>query len=374
MVLPLLDELAGGLSVAAAPTLGRDTGTGLLGLSTLLLSVPMLTGFLEAPILAWTDRKRHARQRLVAAGLAGMAASLILTSFAHGPLALALAAALYGPMNGIALGTGEAMYVDGAGDDTDRRLARWTVFASLGDVLAPAILALTTLAGISWRTCFAMCGVALMLVAAATLRVEMTPIEAHDDDKPEEPVWQSLRHALGHRTLVAWLAGAALCTLLDELLAVLSSVWISERFSPSLAAPTLIAFSVGSTVGSLWLERLLARHSPLRLLAASSVACAASLIAWLWAPTWPFALAGAFAVGLTAGPLHPLAKARAFAAMPTRPGLVNGASQAFIVLDLVAPALLAFTAERWGLRTALGLLALQPVGLAILVFTSRKAP
>ncbi len=339
----------------------------------MLLAVPMLTGFLEAPILAWTDRVKARRHHIVAAGIVGMALSVAITSFVHGAIGLAVATAVYGPFSGLAVGTAEAMVVDGAGDDAPKRLARWSLFASVGDVLAPGLLALAAWAGVAWRTSFQIAAAALALVALGVLRAPTPPV-AHDDaandDEEEEPIWRSLRAALSHRVLAAWLLGAALCTLLDELLAVFSALWVSARFSPAVAAPMLIAFSVGMTVGSALLERALSHRRPAPLLAASSALCALAYVAWLLAPSWTWAVALFFVVGVAAAPLHTLAKAEAFAALPDRPGLVNGAAQAFAVVDLAAPVAMGFVAERFGLRAALATLVTQPVAMLTLALWS----
>lgn len=332
----------------------------------------MLTGFLEAPILAWTDRVKAQRQHIVAAGVAGMALSVALTSFVHGPVALALAAAVYGPLSGVALGTAEAMVVDGAGDDAPRRLARWSLFAAIGDVLAPALLALAAWGGVPWRTSFRVAAVALAVVALGVLRAPAPAADGgdHEEEEDDEPLWRSLRAALSHRRLAVWLLGAALCTLLDELLAVFAALWTSARFSPSLAAPMLIAFSAGMTLGSALLERALARHRPLRLLAGSAALCAVAYVAWLLAPSGPLSVALFVVVGAATAPLHALAKAEAFAALPDRPGLVNGASNAFALVDVVAPALLGLVAERLGLRAALALLVAQPLAMLALALVA----
>lgn len=366
--------MSGGFAVASAPSLQRDLGAGLLGLNAALLAVPMLAGLLEAPILAWTDRARARRHLVVAAGLAGMALALLLGSVARGAAGLALAMAVYGPLSGVALGTAEAMLVDEAGDDAPRRLARWTFYAALGDVLAPALLALAAALGVPWRASFRAAGVVLALTALAATRAPVPAAGDGADAGDHEPVWASLRAALAHRRLLAWLLGAALCTLLDELLAVFAALWVSARFSPALAAPALVAFAAGGAAGAALLERALARWSPRALLAGASALCAAAYAAWLAAPSWPLALALFVVVGAAAAPLHPLAKAAAFAALPSRPGLVNGAGQAFLVVDLVAPVALAYVGERAGLRAALALLALQPLALLALALLPPRRP
>jgi MFS family permease len=324
----------------------------------------MVSSFLEAPILAWTDRRKAKRHLVVFGGLAIMALSVALVSFVHGALGLTLAMLLYGPASGLALGTGEAMLVDGVDETTAaRRLARWTIFASLGDVLAPASLALMNMASLPWRTSFRIAAAAIFAVALLSLLLSGDAGDAEEDDEPEEPVLAALRAALGHRRLIAWLAAAALCTLLDEMLAVLAAIFVTERFSTAMAAPTLIAFSFGSVVGAIILDRALARTSRNRALTIASAVCAAAMAGWLTAPSAALSLAWAFVVGVSAGPLHPLAKAEAFACLPSRPGLVNGASQAFVAIDLLAPVILAWIAERFGARVALASMALQPLSL-----------
>lgn len=332
----------------------------------------MLASFLEAPILAWTDRAKAKRHLVFFGGLAGMAASVALVSFIDGIYGLALTMLLYGPAAGLALGTAESMLVDGV-DETlaARRLARWEIFGALGDVLAPAVVAASRWAHVGWRASFRVAALAIFAVAMLSLVVRPPPagVEA---DEPEEPILASLREALANRRLAAWLFGAALCTLLDEMLAVLVSLWVAERFSPELAAPALIAFSSGCVLGGIALDRGLLHVSKRTAVVVSSIGCVIAIAGWLTASSWPAVLAWGSVVGLCAGPLHPLAKAEAFAVMPTRPGLVNGAAQAFVVIDILAPVVLAAIAERWGARFAIGTLVLQPLGLLVIALGARR--
>lgn len=376
-MLPLLDELAGGLSVASTPTLSR-LGPGLVVWSGVLLTLPMLSSFLEAPILAWTDRARGARRFVVAGGLVAMAASVALVSWSHGIVGIALAMLLYGPASGLSLGTAESMLVDGADEAVAaRRLARWTLFASIGDVLAPAIVGLAT----DWR--FAFRAVALAILGAALMQLRPTSAKAPPEreaapeaaerdvarEVEDEPVWRSLRAALENRVLAAWLFGAAMCTLLDESLAVLVSLWTSG-FGPHAAASALVAFSLGSVVGAAVLERALERVPTRRAVLLASIACIIALGAWVMATSITQVLVLGFLVGAAAGPLHPLAKAAAFATMPDRPGLVNGAAQAFVVVDILAPLALAWLATAIGPRATLATMALQPLALVVIALAT----
>ncbi|MBX3226769.1 MAG: MFS transporter [Labilithrix sp.] len=399
LVLPLLDELAGGLAVASSPTLSRETGSGLVSYSAALLTLPMLASFLEAPILAWTDRAKTKRHLVVCAGLAGMALSLAVLSFARDVYGLGVAMFLYGPASGLALGTAESMLVDGAPANlAARRLARWEVFGALGDVLAPAAIACAQWTAVDWRTTFRLAAACLFGIALASLahphpRAAAAAEREEEEDEPHEvtraaaaeegesreappaaaeSVLVSLREALVHRPLAAWLFGAALCTLLDEMLAVLVALWVTERFAVAVAAPALVAFSLGCVAGGLLLERALLRTSTRTAVVVSSIGCVIAMGGWLAAASAAAVIAWGFVVGVCAGPLHPLAKAEAFATMPARPGLVNGAAQAFVAIDVLAPVVLAAIASRWGARVAIASLALQPVGLLAIALATRR--
>jgi hypothetical protein len=88
----------------------------------------------------------------------------------------------------------------------------------------------------------------------------------------------------------------------------------------------------------------------------------------------PGVAAGAlFFVGLTGSTLHPLAKARAYAALPGRPAVVNAVASALLVFDIAAPLALGFVAVRSGSMWAIAGILVAPLGVAVAsVFLDRK--
>jgi MFS family permease len=376
LALPLLDELTGGLSVAGAPELHRAAQCGVLTLGTALLAVPMLASVLEAPVLAWTDRVRARRSRVVAAGLAGMALSLGLCALARGPAGLSLATLVYAPCSGIALGTAEAMLIDRAGADAPRLLARWTAWAAVGDVLAPTILGLAAAWCIPWRWTFVGGALGLFLGALGALALPgeaSAPAEA-DDGEVHAPLGASLRAALTHPRVALWLLGAALCTLLDELLATYAALRVTASDGAGWSATSLGAFSLGGVLGAVALERALQTHSPRALLTGSAVLCTLAYLGWLVCPMGFVSVALFFLSGAGAAAMHPLAMAEAFRALPGRPGLVAGAGQAFVAVDLLGPVVLGVVTEHAGLLPALSLLLLQPLGMLLLAPRASPRP
>ena len=85
--------------------------------------------------------------------------------------------------------------------------------------------------------------------------------------------------------LTAWLLGAAMCTLLDEALAVLVTLWTAARPGPGVAAPALIAFSLGSVVGAAIVQRALLRVTARTAVLVSASVCVVALGGWLTSPS-----------------------------------------------------------------------------------------
>ncbi|HLL21118.1 MAG TPA: hypothetical protein VK427_03255, partial [Kofleriaceae bacterium] len=190
-----------------------------------------------------------------------------------------------------------------------------------------------------------------------------------DDDEPAQPILQTLRETLRDKTLVAWLFGATLCDLLDEILVVFASLHVRLDLGagPVWQSAIVIAFVVGDLLGLVILERLLASRSERRMLVVGAVGCAVTYAAWLAAPTPLAALVLAVPAGLFIAPLYPLAAAQAYARRPDASGSVLAAGHLFTPIGLALPFAIGAVADHAGLLAALGLLVAQPLGLVVIV-------
>ena len=81
-------------------------------------------------------------------------------------------------------------------------------------------------------------------------------------------------------------------------------------------------FLVGTILGLLAAERLLARVEPLRLLVATSALGALAYFAWLSAGSVAASAALIVPVGVLSASYYPIAKAQAYRALPGRSGAV----------------------------------------------------
>lgn len=332
----------------------------------------LVSAIIEAGLALVSDRVP--RRHFIIGGLLVLAAALLLCAVAPSAWLLSAALAIAGAASGAACGAAQAELIAEHHGAADKAMSRWTIFAAVGDVVTPLVVAATLSVGMSYRG--ALVAIALVLVgqAAAVARrgakvdaAVVDSTETDDEDAPPAPLKEVLSQGLRQGRLWAWLLGAAFCALLDEIAAALTSLRLRVDLgaSEAVAAACLAAFSSGSVVGAIATERYVDRVPARTILLGSSLACAALLGLVLLAPSPALVTCALVPLGASVAPHYALAKARAYAAVPDRPGLVNAAAQAFVVLDLGAPLALGLVADRWGLRAALACLLAQPVAIFV---------
>ena len=373
-----VDELASGVATAGAPELQRTFATSYAELATVIMLVPGLVGLcLEPPLFLLADR--WPRRWFITGGFAGMVASMIVAALAPGPITFAIAISLYGIASGAAVGLAQATLVDANPTRRAAVVTRWTLLAALGDGAAPALLVLVGALGLTWRAGYL---VLAGVIAAWALVIALRPLPVGfaasepggagaPAPAPAQKLWPTLIAALRNKRLVAWLLALVLCDLLDEILVVLASLHLRDNLGagPEWRTVVLGALVAGSVIGLVAVERLLVRVAATRLLKWTAFSCAVTYAVWLTAPT-PFTSAILMVpVGITSAPLYPLTAAQAYAANPGKSGAVLAIGHLFTPLALALPWLLGVVADHWGLPLALALLAIQPVGLAIMAVT-----
>jgi MFS family permease len=388
--LALLDELASGIASVAAPDIERVLSTSHATLTLALFVVPGIIGLVLEPLI-FLRADRH-RPAFIRAGLIAMSLASIGAAFAPGLITLSLAIALLYLGIGAASGLAQAMLVDADPSSRGRTMARWTLLAVAGDLLAPALLVV-----VDWHLAFAVVASLCALAALGTVSIVSTGDSGRsamdsaslsgestgdgvNSVKRERltqltpsPV-ERLREAIRDRRLVLWLFATALCDLLDEILVVFASLHVRDDLHGTVLVQqiTIGAFVAGSAIGLVVLERLLKRWSERTLLIAAALACAAAYAAWLATPSIAAGIALMPFVGATAAPLYPLAAAQAYACRPDASGAVLAASHLFTPLGLGLPFLVGLLADHAGTTVALAALLVQPLGLALLAATSRS--
>jgi MFS family permease len=348
---------------ASTPDLAASFGLSVAKAAALALVAPLaLSLLLEPRLLLAAERARDRRGyvRLGVAALALLALALVLAPTAW---MAALALALLEPFWSAGLGTAQAALVAAAPAEIERTMTRWTLAASLGDLTTPVLLGVVALAGAGWRAAFVVVALAALASAALLPRLPARPEVASDEPTPR------LAAALRRPRLCAWVAGAWLCCLLDEIFVAFAALALHSRLGASAGGRALVigAFLGGGALALVVVERFASRDGR-RLLAAFSLVGALVYVAWLLAPSLAWSAGLAALVGATTAPQYPLAKAQAYRATPDHPALVNALDALLGPLDVALPFALALLAAHAGVMAVLALLVLQPLLLSLLAW------
>ena len=261
--------------------------------------------------------------------------------------------------------------MDAYPEERERVLARWTFMGAMGDFAAPALIGAYALVSLGWRAAFITSGlfIAAYALVVARQRFPEHPTTAPTEAEQEAPgIRAALGMALRDRTLLVWLFGCWLCSLLDEILVAFGALFMRDELGagPAERSAILMAFMAGGMVGLLVLERLLARVDPLRMLRAAALGSAIAYAAWLSVRSPVASAFWMFLTGLFSSSLYPIAKAQAYRALPGRSGMLNAVAHLFTPLDFLLPMALGLIADRFGLVAALTVLIAQPVGLFVI--------
>lgn len=361
-----VDELATGVPPASASDVARDLVVPAgLAAGGIITAFHLLAIFVETPLLAWSERV--SARWFSAASLAVLAAATLGAALAGSPLALAIALALYGPASGCALAASEGLLVESRPDERERTLARLGLAGALGDLAVPLLLGALAWAGLGWRSAMAVAAAsaALLALTHASSRALERALPSDDEQEAEEPrVIDALRLAFSTRPLLLWSVAAALTSLLDEVLVAFVVVRL-EAATAIERAIAVGAWTVGVVGGLVVVERIADRIEPRRTLLACSAIVAVCLVVLALTGDVRIASIALFVLGAATSPLHPLASARAYAALPGRPALVNAVASALGPFDLVAPLALAALALAWGAPAAILTIVIAPIGIAL---------
>lgn len=371
----LLDELYSGVPSLGSADIQASFGTTYGTTAAALLLVPGLVALIVEPVL-FVLADRYPRKGFVVGGLLAMGVAAMAAALATNVLALIAAVTLSFLGSGCGVALAQASLVDASPERSEQALARWALLGELGDLLAPVLLGALALCGLGWRASYVVVGALALFCALLLLRPAFPA--AHADSGGEEAassVMDALRTALRRKALVRWLAVAALCELLDEIVVVFAALYLRDELGAGPVARAIVigVGIAGGLLGVAVTERLLTRVSALRLLEVSAVVCASSFVAWLFAPTLELSALCFFVVGATAAPMYPIVSARAYRALPGRSGTVNAVAHLFTPFTLGAPWLLGVVADAFDTRVASALLLIQPLGVLLVSVQERRA-
>src|SRR5579859_3167555 len=260
--MPLLDELITGFPIVGLPLL-RDQ----LGLSYeqigLLFSISALSGMVIEPFINILS-DRTSKRPWVIGGLLALAASFALAGSTNNFIALLAAFALMSPAGNAGVGQSEATLVNISPRENLKVMTRWTMMASIGDLLSPltiaAIIALP-LAISNW-TDLCWLSAALWLFAAMCLWPQHFPSRAdqieQNEHTPTWRLWSGLHEALHNPSLLRWAALCIIPTMLDEIFIGFTALYLRDvlHTNQAMISAIITIQMVGYLLGLLALGRL----------------------------------------------------------------------------------------------------------------------
>ena len=343
----------------------------------MIVAFHSLAFFVETPLLAWSERVRA--RWFSAASLAIVALSAFAAAMSSSRWSFLLALAVYGPASGCALCVAEGLVVEAARHSRERAMARLSLAANAGDLAVPLLLAILSCYGLGWRAAFVVAGgfaLVLAIVHASARSLDRLSSGANGDPEHHAPtIREALRMAFATRSLLGWSFACASTNLLDEVLVAFSALHMHALgATPGQRSFAVAAWIFGGFVGLAGLERFDGRSSARRWLLSASAATAIAITTLAVSHSTRMGTCALFLIGVAGSTLHPMAKARAYAALPSRPALVNAVGAVLLPFEMAAPVAIGIVATRAGSLWAIVCLLVAPAVVAMATWCLRGTP
>jgi MFS family permease len=392
----LFDEIVSGLPIVGLPLLRDQLGLN-YGQVGLLFAVGSVSAMILEPFINILS-DRHSKRWWILGGLLCLILSFVVAALTSNYGILLLVFALYYPAIGTAIGLAESTLIDRDPESSTATMTRWTLLASVGDILAPLLVTgLVSLhqswAGICWLAACLWTGLFLLtalqpfpkqedeavqdeeveevaVLAGHGFSTDQVQDDAEGEAKGKQKLdtWQTLSQAVRNPQLLRWGVLALIPTMVDEVLLGFVALYLHDVLHASEATIGLVL--TGSLLSTLlglalldrwpWLRQA-AQRSPAKLLAGMAVIVLVGIVLLLTAHTiWLAGLALGI-VGLGDAGWYPIAQAQTYAQLPGRSSLVRAITGLGAPFDAALPAIVGLLAARFGLLAGLAFLGSAPV-------------
>jgi FSR family fosmidomycin resistance protein-like MFS transporter len=361
---------------AARPTLRADLGLSYAQIG-MLLGLPTALNTLFEPALMLLGDTRW-RKLLVIAGGLGMALSAALVAGAHSFAAILLAEIIAFPSSGAFVTLSQATLMDLNPGREPHMMARWSVSGALANLIAPLVLAGGFALALGWRWMYTvLAGWGLLLTLVTALRPfprHPRAVSAEAEGPGRKPstarillrnLWETARNL----NLLRWLGLLEMSDLLLDMFSGYVVLYFADivglnAVQTSLALSLLMLVSLIDDLVLIPLLERLPGRTIVRFTASWAVLVYA---AFLLAP-WPLVKIGlALIVRLATLGWYPVLEGEAYAAALGRSGTMKAVQSLGGLAGGAIAGLIGWVAGLAGLQTAMWLLLLGPIILALFV-------
>jgi FSR family fosmidomycin resistance protein-like MFS transporter len=372
LAIELLDELVDGVGGAAYPLIRTDLHLSYVQVG-LLLTIPNTISSLIEPILGILGDLGQRRQLILGGGVA-FAFALLLISLSHHFFWLLAAFVLFYPASGSFVSLSQATLMDIEPTRHEQNMARWTLAGSVGNVIGPLALAGAVALNQSWRSVFLILAVLTVLLVGIVWKYPSATLTASSQvDKPiqsfNDGICQAI-NALKRRNVLRWLTLLQFSDLmLDVLRGFLALYFVdvvgASNTQASFAITVWLEFGL---VGDFLLIPLLERVQGLAYLRLSAMIVLCLYPAFLVVPNLNVKLIVLGFLGFLNAGWYSILQGRLYTAMPGQRGTVMTLNNLAGFVGGLAPFVLGWVAQQYGLQPTMWMLLAAPIALLIGLF------
>lgn len=245
-------------------------------------------------------------------------------------------------------------------------LARVNAYGAIGDLLRPLTLSGAAALGFGWRSAFAFGG-ALMVLYAGSLAGQVFPRPRPREDG--DGVIAGIISVARNRQVIRLALVDALFGLLDEPFQGYSLAYFERDrgLVPALATLIIAGWLVAGLVGFLVVPRFSRRFGAPTLLRAFGLVIAVAVGVLVVAPVVALQALAALSFGFGAAVFYAVLQARLLGAEPGRAGTIGAFVSTIGIFGIAFPTLVGVVVDAHGLEAGLGMYALIPVVILILL-------
>ena len=371
LTIELLDELVDGVQGAAYPLIRNDLHLSYIQVG-LLLTVPNTISSLIEPILGILGDLGQRRQLILGGGVA-FAIALLLISLSHHFYWLLAAFVLFYPASGSFVSLSQATLMDIEPTRHEQNMARWALAGSVGNVMGPLALTGAIALNQSWRSVFLILAVLTVLLVGMLWKYPIAVTPSSQVDEPIHSFNDGIRHAINalkRGNVVRWLTLLQFSDLmLDVLRGFLALYFVDVVGASNTQASFAITVWLGfGLLGDFLLIPLLERVQGLVYLRFSAMTVLCLYPAFLVVPNIDVKLIILGFLGFLNAGWYSILQGRLYTAMPGQSGTVMTLNNLAGFMGGLAPSVLGWVAQQYGLQPTMWMLVAAPIALLIGLF------
>jgi FSR family fosmidomycin resistance protein-like MFS transporter len=281
---------------------------------------------------------------------------------------------LFYPASGSFVSLSQATLMDIEPTRHEQNMARWTLTGSVGNVLGPLALAGAVALNQSWRSVFLILAVLTVLLLGILWKYPIATLTASSQvEQPIQSFNDGIRQAINslkRRNVIRWLTLLQFSDLmLDVLRGFLALYFVDVVGASNTQASFAITVWLGfGLLGDFLLIPLLERVQGLAYLRLSAIIVLCLYPAFLVVPNLNVKLIVLGFLGFLNAGWYSILQGRLYTAMPGQSGTVMTLNNLAGFVGGLAPFVLGWVAQQYGLQQTMWMLLVAPIALLIGLF------